>query len=349
MGVRLLPGEQSERDEVRATFADRHIGPSEAEQAAMLAELGYDSLDALIDAAVPAAIREHAPLALGGGVSESEALARLRELGARNEVFTSLIGLGYYDTITPLVILRNVLENPAWYTAYTPYQPEISQGRLEALVNFQTMVTDLTGMEIANASLLDEATAAAEAMALLHRVNGKQRRRVRRRRRLPPADDRGRAHARRAARHHGRRRRSRSGEHAMPGCFGVLLQYPGASGRVRDYRAVIERAHADGARVAVAADLLALTLLVPPGEMGADVVVGSSQRFGVPLGFGGPHAAYFATRDEFKRTLPGPAGRRVDRRRRAVPRTGSRSRRASSTSAARRRRATSAPPRCCSR
>ena len=218
-------------------------------------------------------------------------------------MFTSLIGLGYYDTITPLVILRNVLENPAWYTAYTPYQPEISQGRLEALVNFQTMVTDLTGMEIANASMLDEATAAAEAMALLHRVNGDQGDvflvdadclpqtiEVVRTRAEPlgitvlVADP--------------------HGEHVVPGCFGLLLQYPGASGRSRLPR-VIERAHAGGALVAVAADLLALTLLVPPGEMGADVVVGSSQRFGVPLGFGGPHAAYFATRDEFKRTLPG--------------------------------------------
>src|SRR6476661_5487534 len=177
MGVSLLPptppdqGEQIDREraEYRAAFADRHIGPSASEQAAMLAELGYESLDALIDAAVPDAIREHDPLALGDGVSETEALARLRELGDRNEVYTSLIGLGYYDTITPLVILRNVLENPAWYTAYTPYQSEISQGRLEALVNFQTMVTDLTGMAIANASMLDEATAAAEAMTLARR------------------------------------------------------------------------------------------------------------------------------------------------------------------------------------
>ena len=308
MGVSLKPGDQIDdhphHHDVRATFADRHIGVSAAEQAAMLAELGYASLGDLIDAAVPAAIRESSPLGLGAGVSESEALAQLRALGARNEVFTSLIGLGYSDTITPLVILRNVLENPAWYTAYTPYQPEISQGRLEALVNFQTMVTDLTGMEIANASMLDEATAAAEAMALLHRVNGE---------RgdvflvdadcLPQTIEVVRTHAEPlgitvlVADPHG--------EHVVPGCFGLLLQYPGASGRVRDNRGVIERAHAAGIRVAVAADLLALTLLVPPGEMGADVVVGSSQRFGVPLGFGGPHAAYFATRDEFKRTLPG--------------------------------------------
>jgi glycine dehydrogenase len=298
MGVSQLP------DEIRGTFADRHIGAGVSEQSAMLDELGYASLEALVDAAVPAAIRERAPLALEAGLSEPEALARLGELGSRNEVFTSLIGLGYSDTITPNVILRNVLENPAWYTAYTPYQPEISQGRLEALVNFQTMVTDLTGMEIANASMLDESTAAAEAMALLHRVNGSQGDvffvdadclpqtiEVVRTRAEPlgitvvVADP--------------------FGEHVVPGCFGMLLQYPGASGRVRDHAAVIARAHASGARVAVAADLLALTLLVPPGENGADVVVGSSQRFGVPLGFGGPHAAYFATRDEFKRTLPG--------------------------------------------
>jgi len=312
MGLSQLP------DEIRGTFADRHIGPGDSEQAAMLAELGYASLDALVDAAVPAAIREHAPLALGAGLSEPEALARLREMGSRNEVFTSLIGLGYSDTITPNVILRNVLENPAWYTAYTPYQPEISQGRLEALVNFQTMVTDLTGMEIANASMLDESTAAAEAMALLHRVNGNQGDvffvdadclpqtiEVVRTRAEPlgitvvVADP--------------------FGEHVVPGCFGMLLQYPGASGRVRDHAAVIARAHASGARVAVAADLLALTLLVPPGENGADVVVGSSQRFGVPLGFGGPHAAYFATRDEFKRTLPGRlAGVSIDAEGRAA-------------------------------
>jgi glycine dehydrogenase len=312
MAMNVLADEQSERDLRRATFADRHIGPSAPEQAAMLAELGYESLDTLVDAAVPATIRELAPLELGGGVSEQEALNRLRELGARNDVFTSLIGLGYYDTFTPLVILRNVLENPAWYTAYTPYQPEISQGRLEALVNFQTMVTDLTGMEIANASMLDEATAAAEAMALLHRVKGNQGDvfvidddclpqtiEVVRTRAEPLGitvveDD---------------------PEAALDtdGCFGVLLQYPGASGQIRDFRALIDGAHANGARVAVAADLLALTLLVPPGEMGADVVVGSSQRFGVPLGFGGPHAAYFATRDEFKRTLPGRlAGVSVD-------------------------------------
>jgi glycine dehydrogenase len=287
----------------RAAFADRHIGPSTPEQAAMLAALGYDSLETLVDAAVPDAIREHAPLTLGAGVSETEALALLREMGDHNQVFTSLIGLGYSDTITPLVILRNVLENPAWYTAYTPYQPEISQGRLEALTNFQTMVTDLTGMEIANASMLDEATAAAEAMALLHRVNAKQGNVF-----AVDADCLPQTIAvvnTRAEALGIEIEVVDPAAYAGDDCFGMLLQYPGASGRVRDYRALIEDAHARGSLVAVAADLLALTLLVPPGEMDADVVVGSSQRFGVPLGFGGPHAAFFATRDEFKRTLPG--------------------------------------------
>ena len=287
-----------------AQFADRHIGPRADELDTMLARLGYPTIDALVDAAVPHAIREAAPLALPAACTETEALDRLRTLADRNEVFTSLIGCGYHDTVTPAVIRRNVLENPAWYTAYTPYQPEISQGRLEALLNFQTMVTDLTGMELANASLLDESTAAAEAMAMLHRLNGgasdvflvdvdchPQTIDVVRTRAEPlgiqvvVGDP--------------------YGEHAIDGWFGVLVQYPGTSGRVRDCRPVIERAHAHGARVCVAADLLALTLLTPPGEMGADVVVGTTQRFGVPLGFGGPHAAYIATRDEYRRTLPG--------------------------------------------
>jgi glycine dehydrogenase len=299
------------------TFVPRHIGPSDGDQSSMLAELGYESLDALVAATAPNAIRERAPLALDAPVTETDALTRLRVLADRNGVCTSLIGLGYHDTITPPVILRNVLENPAWYTAYTPYQPEISQGRLEALLNFQTMVTDLTGMEIANASLLDEGTAAAEAMAMLHRLNGKQR-----------ADAAKPGMAERGS-HQNRdvfvvdpdchpqtvdvvRTRAEPlgidvvlGDEPVDGCFGILLQYPGSSGRLRDLTPVIARAHEGGALVAVAADLLALTLVVPPGEAGADVVVGTTQRFGVPLGFGGPHAAYFATRDEFRRTLPG--------------------------------------------
>ena len=234
---------------------------------------------------------------------EAEALAQLRAIAAQNRVLTSFIGQGYYGTHTPGVILRNILENPAWYTAYTPYQPEISQGRLEALVNFQTMVCDLTGMAIANASMLDEATAAAEAMTLALRVGRSESRRffvaddvfpqtldVVRTRAAPlgidvvvgPAQDAPRA-----------------------GAFAVLLQYPGGNGDVRDYRALAEALHAQGALVIVAADLLALTLLAPPGEWGADAVVGSTQRFGVPMGYGGPHAGYLATRDEFKRSLPG--------------------------------------------
>ena len=286
-------------------FAGRHIGPSPDAQAAMLAALGQESLDTLTRAAVPAVIRRLEALDLPAGRSERDVLAALRGIADRNRVLTSLIGLGYSGTITPPVILRNVLENPAWYTAYTPYQPEISQGRLEALVNFQTMVSDLTGMEITNASMLDEATAAAEAMTLLHRTAPRgsgdvfvidpdchpQTIEVVRTRAEPlkidiviadPADD------------------------GIPeGCFGVLVQYPGSSGRIRHLGPVIERVRAAGARVAVAADLLALTLLVPPGELGAEVVVGSAQRFGVPLGFGGPHAGFLATKDELRRSLPG--------------------------------------------
>jgi glycine dehydrogenase len=290
-----------------STFADRHIGPDAAEQARMLDVLGFASLDALVDAAVPRAIRDRDDLELGktrSDSTETEMLEHLREVASRNEVFTSLIGLGYHDTITPPVILRNVLENPAWYTAYTPYQPEISQGRLEALLNFQTMVADLTAMDLANASLLDEGTAAAEAMAMLHRINPRagdvffvdadchpQTIEVVRTRAEPLGIDLvvGDPHT------------------ALPdgGFFGVLLQYPGSSGRLRDDRGVVEAAHERGALVAVAADLLALTLVTPPGELGADAVVGNSQRFGVPLGFGGPHAAFLATRDDYKRTLPG--------------------------------------------
>ena len=297
--------EQLDELEQRDAFVPRHIGPPAGEQERMLDALGFESIEALVDAAVPSMIRDREPLALDPPISERDALTRIHQLARRNEVFTSLIGLGYHDTVTPPVILRNVLENPAWYTAYTPYQPEISQGRLEALLNFQTMVTDLTGMQIANASLLDEGTAAAEAMALLHRVNAKvgdvfvidddchpQTIEVVRTRAEPLGIEVvvGDAYGDAAGRE---------------GSFGLLLQYPGSSGRLRDPREVIERAHAGGALVCVAADLLALTLVVPPGEMGADVVVGTSQRFGVPLGFGGPHAGYIATRDEYKRTLPG--------------------------------------------
>jgi glycine dehydrogenase len=289
---------------VPGAFPDRHIGVTAADADHMLGVLGLASLDDLIDQAVPATIRDDKPLALDDAISEPHALAHLRRLADRNRVPTSLIGQGYYGTHTPGVILRNVLENPAWYTAYTPYQPEISQGRLEALLNFQTMVCDLTGLEIANASMLDEGTAAAEAMTL----------------------------CRRSSRHGGgvffvdaechpqtiavvATRAEPLGIEVAVGdpsadlspadTFGVLLQHPGTSGVVRDLRPVIEAVHGAGGLAVVATDLLACTLLVPPGELGADVAVGSAQRFGVPMCFGGPHAGFLATRDAYRRSLPG--------------------------------------------
>ena len=281
-------------------------------------------------------------------VGEAETLARLRRLGAANEVFTSLIGLGYTGTFTPPVIARNVLENPAWYTAYTPYQPEISQGRLEALLNFQTMVADLTGMEIANASLLDEGTAAAEAMAMMARLAPKRRSAF-----FVDADCHPQTIAVVAT------RAEPLGIEVVIGdperdldpelVFGVLLQYPGSSGRVRDDAAVVERCHGAGALVTVATDLLALVLLRPPGELGVDIVVGSAQRFGVPPMFGGPARRLPRDPRRAQAHAARPAGRRLGRRRPAARRCGSRSRRVSSTSAARRRRATSAPRRCSSR
>ena len=285
-------------------FVSRHIGPDPEETRSMLGTLGLDSLDQFVERVIPASIRSNAPMALSKGCSEPEALARLRKIAAKNQVFRSFIGAGYYDCHTPAVVQRNVLENPAWYTAYTPYQPEISQGRLEALLNFQTMITDLTGMEIANASLLDEATAAAESMTFCQRLSKRsctsffvsqdchpQTIEVVRTRAEPlgievvvgdPATQ-------------------------FEGCdaFGVLLQYPASTGEVIDYAAIVAAAHAKQALVVVAADLLALTLLRPPGEFGADVAIGTTQRFGVPLGYGGPHAAYFATRDAYKRVMPG--------------------------------------------
>ncbi|TDB75829.1 glycine dehydrogenase (aminomethyl-transferring) [Actinomadura sp. KC216] len=289
----------------RAAFADRHIGPSPDDQARMLAAIGYSGVEALIDDAVPAAIRTSRPLDLPPALSESAALDRLRELAARNSVRTSMIGLGYHGTITPGVIMRNVLENPGWYTAYTPYQPEISQGRLEALLNFQTAVADLTGLPVANASMLDEATAAAEAMALANRVAKRkepgtflidadvlpQTIEVVRTRAVPLGIDVVVADL--------------SGGLPEGDVFGVLLQYPGASGAVRDLEPVIAQAHERGAQAVVAADLLALTLLRPPAECGADIAVGSAQRFGVPFGFGGPHAGYMAVREGIQRQLPG--------------------------------------------
>jgi glycine dehydrogenase len=288
--------------EDHAQFVGRHVGPDATEQATMLAALGLSSLDALIERVVPETIRTGKPLDLPPAATEIEALARLRALADRNVVATSLIGCGYHDTITPAVILRNVLENPGWYTAYTPYQPEISQGRLEALLNFQTMVTDLTGMEIANASLLDEGTAAAEAMAMAHRLNPKAGTRF-----LIDPDCHPQTIAVVATRAEplGLEVVVAPADEAPEGVFGALLQYPGSSGALRDDEAAIAALHQRGALVAVAADLLALALVRPPGEIGADIVVGSAQRFGVPLGFGGPHAGYLATRDAHKRTLPG--------------------------------------------
>ncbi|KGX39123.1 aminomethyl-transferring glycine dehydrogenase [Burkholderia pseudomallei] len=292
--------------ETHDAFAERHIGPDAASQQAMLDTLGFATRAALIDAVIPASIRRAETLPLGPFAqpkSEAEALAALRALADKNQVFRSYIGQGYYDTHTPAVILRNVLENPAWYTAYTPYQPEISQGRLEALLNFQQMVADLTGLEISNASLLDEATAAAEAMTLLQRV-GKPQSNV-----FYVADDvlpQTLEVIKTRAKPIGIEVKSGpAADAAAANAFGVLLQYPGANGDVRDYRALADAIHAAGGHVVVAADILALTVLMPPGEWGADVAVGNTQRFGVPMGFGGPHAAYMAVRDEFKRQMPG--------------------------------------------
>ncbi len=295
-------------------FIARHIGPSEADLAHMLAAVGADSLDELSASTLPPDIQDDAPLALAPAIGEQATLERLAALAGENALRHNMIGLGYFDTLTPAVIQRNVLENPGWYTAYTPYQAEISQGRLEALLNFQTMVCDLTGMELANASLLDEATAAAEAMAQAQRVNrrSKSPRFVVDEQVLPQTLD----VLRVRARHFGIEivvgdpaTLLAEGE-----CFGVLLQYPGERGEVRDLAPLVARAHEIGALAIVAADLLSLVMLSPPGESGADIVVGSSQRFGVPLGFGGPHAAFYATRDEHKRTMPGRViGVSVDR------------------------------------
>jgi glycine dehydrogenase len=290
--------------EHKGEFLERHIGPNDEQLHAMLAALGASSLDALADAAVPASIRAQERLALPDACTEAEVLAELRTLAASNEVFKSFIGLGYYGTYTPSVIQRCVLENPAWYTAYTPYQPEISQGRLEALLNFQTMVCDLTGMDIANASLLDEATAAAEAMAFCRRTSKSGSNRF-----FVSADCLPQTIEVVRTRAEPLGLEIVVGDHAtdLPAldCFGALLQYPTATGHVHDYKAATRRVHDGGGFVVIAADLLSLTLLEPPAELGADVAVGSTQRFGVPMGYGGPHAAYFATRDAHKRQMPG--------------------------------------------
>ncbi|MEF7617482.1 aminomethyl-transferring glycine dehydrogenase [Aquincola sp. MAHUQ-54] len=284
-------------------FATRHIGPDAAEEARMLSVIGAASRRALIDAIVPRSIARSAPMQLPAPLTEAQALAELKALAGRNRLLKSFIGQGYHGTLTPAVILRNVLENPAWYTAYTPYQAEISQGRMEALLNFQTMVTDLTGMAIANASMLDEATAAAEAMTLALRV-GKSKSTT-----FFVADDvlpQTLAVVRTRAEPLGITVQVGAAEDAgQADAFAALLQYPGVTGRVRDLQPLIDAVHARGGLAVVAADLLSLALLVPPGEQGADIVVGNTQRFGMPMGCGGPHAAYMATRDEFKRSLPG--------------------------------------------
>ncbi|MEO5645537.1 MAG: glycine dehydrogenase (aminomethyl-transferring), partial [Bacteroidia bacterium] len=290
-------------------FKRRHIGPSESDVNEMLKATGVKTIDELIDQVIPSNIRLKKPLALPDGLTEFEYLRMLEETGSKNKIFRSCIGLGYYGTIIPPVIQRNVLENPGWYTAYTPYQAEIAQGRLEALLNFQTMVMDLTAMPIANASLLDEATAGAEAMFMIY--GNRSRDAVKRNTNkffvsetcFPQNID---LLITRSA---------PLGIELVIGnaeaftftdeFFGALIQYPDLNGEIRDYKKFTDAAHAVGAGVAVATDLLALTMITPPGEWGADVVVGNSQRFGVPMGYGGPHAAFFAAREDFKRLLPG--------------------------------------------
>tara|TARA_R110002072_G_scaffold953_3_gene7885 strand:- start:26141 stop:29035 length:2895 start_codon:yes stop_codon:yes gene_type:complete len=301
--------------ENHSDFIQRHIGPTPQQQTAMARAIGYDSLDALIDDTVPGAIRRQQPMQLPGAQTERQVVERLRELAARNTVNRSFIGTGYHDTITPPVIQRNVLENPGWYTAYTPYQPEISQGRLEALLTFQQMILDLTGMDLANASMLDEGTAAAEAMTLLQRVNKKNRSSTF----LVAADCHPQTIAVVKTRAEALDIDVVVGDPATllqsTEAFGLLLQYPGTYGHLDDISPLLEQAHSANTLVAVAADIMALLLVKSPGSLGADVVLGNTQRFGVPMGFGGPHAAFFATRDAYKRSTPGRIiGVSIDRR-----------------------------------
>ncbi|HWO14634.1 MAG TPA: aminomethyl-transferring glycine dehydrogenase, partial [Polyangiaceae bacterium] len=292
-------------DAAPASFERRHIGPSPAQIESMLTSLGLASLDDLVERCVPNSIRIAAPLALPEPLGESEQLALLGEIASQNVVLRSYIGMGYYDTLTPAVIQRNILENPGWYTQYTPYQAEIAQGRLEALMNFQTLISDLTGLPFANASLLDEGTAAAEAVTMCHHISRQRKSRF-----FVDSD----IHPQTLAVL--RTRAEPVGIEIVVGSvreltfddaelFGVLVSYPGSSGAVHDYRELTGRAHAADVRVVVATDLLAACLLTPPGEFGADIAIGSSQRFGVPLGYGGPHAAFLSTTDAHKRLLPG--------------------------------------------
>src|SRR4051812_47655176 len=291
------------------SFAGRHIGPRPDETAEMLATIGHPSLEELVDSCVPEGVRDRTPLNLPAAQDEAAVLVLLRERADANDVYTSMIGLGYYGTVTPAVIQRNILENPAWYTAYTPYQPEISQGRLEALINFQTMIADLTGLDVAGASMLDEATAAAEAMTLVRRAGRAKPEAVF----VVDADTlpqtlgvlQTRAEPLGIRLHVADLSGGWPADLPEAGAFGVLLSYPGASGAVRDHRALAAAAHEAGASVVVAADLLALTLLEAPGEWGADVACGTSQRFGVPMGYGGPHAGYLSVREGLARQLPG--------------------------------------------
>jgi len=286
------------------SFAHRHLGAA-SDHAAMLAELGFPSLDALVDAAIPANIRRPGPLQLPAAATEPDALAELKRIMSANKLGRSYIGMGYSDCVTPPVIQRNILENPGWYTAYTPYQAEISQGRMEALLNFQQLIVDLTALDIANASMLDEATAAAEAMHLCFAVRKNTAANI-----FLVAET---CHPQTIAVVQTRAKplgiEVRVGDHRQfqitGGVFGLLVQYPATDGAIHNYSAVCTQAHQHAALVVVAADLLALTLLQPPGEFGADVAVGSAQRFGVPLGYGGPHAGFFATRDAYKRHMPG--------------------------------------------
>ena len=286
-------------------FQQRHIGTTKVQQQEMASSVGFENVAQLIETAIPDNIKATQSLCLPPALSEAQALTRLRNYADQNTVMRSCIGMGYYDTLTPAVLLRNVFENPGWYTAYTPYQPEISQGRLETLLTFQQVIIDLTGMPLANASLLDEATAAAEAMTLMHRMNRKSKSST-----FVVAED---CHPQTISLIQTRaeplgievRLVDPQSLENVDDAFGLLAQYPGTFGDVRDLSDVIKKSHEKNILVGVASDLLALTLLKSPGSMGADVVVGSSQRFGVPMGFGGPHAAFFATRDEYKRSMPG--------------------------------------------